>query len=140
MNLRTISIWTTAVMWLLTVVLLTLSFFYDLPKDNLDESITMVIKGLPIVFMFSGCPLIGSLIITVSLKYRMPILMLFVSTIVYGFLYILIAFIIFSVRVGDVCGMLLNVGILSLPIMIPVWIIALVIDYHKKNPLTPSEP
>jgi len=127
-------------MWLLTVVLLTLSFFYDLPKDNLDESITMVIKGLPIVFMFSGCPLIGSLIITVSLKYRMPILMLFVSTIVYGFLYILIAFIIFSVRVGDVCGMLLNVGILSLPIMIPVWIIALVIDYHKKNPLTPSEP
>ena len=127
-------------MLLLTVVLLTLSFFYDLPKDNLDESITMVIKGLPIVFMFSGCPLIGSLIIAVSLKYRMPILMLFVSTIVYGFLYILIAFIIFSVRVGDVCGMLLNVGILSLPIMIPVWIIALVIDYHKKNPLTPSEP
>jgi len=129
-------------MLLSIVVLLTLSFFYDLPKDNLDESITMVIKGLPIVFMFSGCPLIGSLIIAMTLKYRVPIFILFVSTIVYGFLYIIVAFIIFSVRVGDVCGMLLNVGILSLPIMIPVWIATLLLDrqYRKKTPSTPSEP
>ena len=142
MKLRTATIWTTGLMLLLTAAITIIFFFHDLPKDDLDRFITLTIKGLPIVIMFSGCPLFLAWIIAMSLKCAIPTLILFISTIVYGVLYVSVTFSILMFYDHEGTGILLNVGILSLTVLLPLWIAAWIVElrHRKKNQPTPTKP
>ena len=127
MNLRIVTIWTTGSMLLLTIATATISFFHELPKDDLDRFITLTIKGLWIVLMCSSCPLIYSWILAITLKNSKSTFILFVSTIMYGILYVSAVF--FILMLGhEETGILLNVGILSFPVMVPIWIMAIMLN------------
>jgi hypothetical protein len=136
MNLRNVTIWTTGMLLLLTVVTATISFFHDLPKDDLDRFIVLTIKALPICLMCSGCPLFGSWVIAIILKHNKSIFILFVPTIVYGVLYVSAAFLIFNLETDILLkrtSMLLQVGFLSIPVMIPIWILAIVVELRHRG-------
>ena len=134
MNLRTVTIWTTGLMLLLTVATATISFFHELPKDDLDRFIVLTIKGLPLALMCSSCPLIYSWILAIALKNSKSTFILFVSTIMYGVLYVSAAFLILMFYDYERTGILLNVGILSFPVMVPIWFMAIMLNrrYTKK--------
>jgi hypothetical protein len=98
------------------------------------------IRFIMLLWFFSGFPLIVSFILTLTLKYRTSTKILFVSTIAYG---IWFAYVFCAVFLsGETCGMQFLVfgwvGPFSLPVMIPAWIAAYVVEVRQREPEQPE--
>ena len=131
MNLHTITIWTTGAMLILTLVVPT-------HKLALGASVYYVVDNIVldtlILWLFSGSPLFISFVITLKSKRKTSSGILLVTTIIYVFLYAYAMHQLFYVYLGGLA--LLVVGIVSLPVMIPAWITALLLNqyYATKTP------
>ena len=149
MNLRTITIWTTALMLIVAIF----APFLNLGRNfggfaQLPIPIEMIIPtifgrliislGMAIFFLLlTGSPLVVSLIIARKLKpFIVPNFILLVSTIVYAMLFS------YWWSLATDGGSCMN-GIFvcyiapsSLPVMIPVWIIAVVLNRHYVKKVT----
>ena len=90
-----------------------------------------------VAWIFSGTPLVISLIITASVKSRDSLLILLVSSIAYSiwFVYMWHEFTIGIKGCGLAALILFGIGPLSLPVMGPAWFFALVLnrDYAQKQ-------
>jgi len=136
MKLRNVTIWTTGLVLIVTVILPYLLICIDvIPFHGFDTIGTIIL-----IWGYSSLPLIISLVIAKRLKHDIPALLLLGSTFVYGLWY---AFAFYSFAVssaGLACLMIFAVGILSLPVMIPAWITALLLNsyYVKKSSTDPG--
>ncbi len=133
MNLRTATIGTTTVMLIGTVVapyiLLQVGVFQP---HGFAEDIGFA-TGL---WMFSGSPLLVSLVLALKLKYDPSTVVLLVSTIAYGAWYIMVCYASFDGYLGIL--VLYAVGILSLPVMIPAWVSAGFMEWKAKSNTRPG--
>ena len=130
MKLRTVTIWTTGLMLLLTTAVPVLLFLggYLQTGDGMMASIVIAV----LLWSFSAPPLIVSLMMAWKLKEGMPSVVILVTTIAYGVLY--------------VCGWCVQwfmtsrdtgiwfLGVLVLPVMIPVWIVVLILNASLPDP------
>ena len=131
MNLRNITIWMTAVLlFLVTLQPMALLFGGFLRSDGgLGIGIAVVL------WLLSGPPLLISLLIALKAKSRISAAILLIATIIYGIAYSggwCVQYFLTSQDVG-----IWALGILSLPVMIPVWIAALKLNGHDARQ---SEP
>ena len=143
MNLRNVTIWTTGVILFLTQVVATHRFVLN---ANVYYVIDNIILDTLILWLFSGSPLLISFVIAMKSKHNTSSSILLVATIIYVFLYAYAMYQLFYAYLGGLA--LLAVGIVSLPVMIPAWIAALLLNryYATKTPdpgtaaSTPSSP
>jgi hypothetical protein len=148
MKLRTATIWTTWGMLLVTILApyLAPAQNWEFGFQHTKISAMMII---PVIFyrlvssllaamfflLLTGSPLVVSLILAKKLKpFVIPSLLLFVSTIAYGIWFVSI----WSQATDDLCCMsgifVLYIVPSSLPVMIPVWVLALVVNsYYTKK-------
>ena len=129
MNLRNVTIWTMGVM--LIVATVGAFIFSFLVIGFVDDLIIYPLP--PLIWLLTGLPLLISCIIEKKLKHNMSFCVLLVSTVIYGVLYVLVWYLSFFVDLRY--GFLFVVGF---PLMIPVWIAALVVnrrDATKQKPL-----
>ena len=134
MNLRTVTIWTTGLALFLTMVLPIRCFW-------VGEGITFCL----LLWLFSGSPLVVSLVIACKLKFVFgdklepavaPNLVLLFSTIAYAIWYAYMLYCVFTSCDGLAVFGLFGIAIFSLPVMFPVWIIALILDAYRPHPGT----
>ena len=130
MNLRTATILATAVMLFLTTAMPVLLFLGGFLRTGDGRMASIVIAAL--LWLFSAPPLIVSLMMAWKLKEGMPSVVILVTTIAYGVLY--------------VCGWCVQwfmtsrdtgiwfLGVLVLPVMIPVWIVVLILNASLPDP------
>ena len=128
MNLRTVTIWTTAVMMLATIVAPCIFCVFHPPRTS-QHIVTLAFLWFTSIF-----PLVVSLVLAITLRYHISSIILLVSTIAYGIWYASALPTLFFEYLGVV--ILLYLGILSLPVMIPAWIAALLLNryYVTKTP------
>jgi len=127
MNLRTITILTTGVMLAATFIVPCI-----LSITVPDQSIVILATFL-ILWFTSGSPLAVSFILAIKTRYYISSIILFVTTIVYSIWYACLLPTVFDGYLGSI--VLLFIGILSLPVMIPAWITVLLLNlrYVKKD-------
>ena len=140
MNLRTITIWATGLILIAAIVL---------PVAVMACSVYAVHDRFQVIFsswIFSSTPLLVSLVLAAKLRYRIPIAILLASTIAYAIwlavtLFPVCQFIMTSGQDGPAGMALFIVGLVALPIMIPIWITAIVLNrrYTKKATI-PTQP
>ena len=124
MNLRNVTIWTTGVLLLLITALpIALLFGGFLRSDG-----RLGIGIAAVLWLLSGPPLLISLLISLKTRSRISAAILLVATIIYGIAYS-----------GGWCAQyfltyqdigIWALGILSLPVMLPAWIIAVLLNWH----------
>ena len=138
MNIRTVTIWTTGLMLFLTTATPALLFFGGFLRTGDGIIASVVIAAL--LWLFSAPPLIVSFVIARNLKCNMPTVIILVTTILYGTSYICGWCIQWFITPRDTGIWFL--GVLALPVMIPAWITAYIVDwrYRKKHPTIPPEP
>ena len=97
--------------------------------------IFIVIFGL---WLLSGSPLLVSFIISKKLRYTAPAIILLGSTILYAVWYAFILYLTFYAK--DLTLTIVVVGLFSLPVLIPAWIVALLLNayYVKKSSTDPG--
>jgi hypothetical protein len=134
MNLRNVTIWTTAllIIWTLFVPAYLMFTVQEWRSDA------------ALLWLFFGLPLVVSFILSVALKYKTSTKILFVLTIVYGIWFAFIFCVVFLSFLEDPCGMqfllFCIVGPLALPVMIPAWISAIVHEVrHRKRVQTETQ-
>jgi len=134
MNLRSISIWTTGVMLIVTVAVPTLLIF----GITLGHHIRMIEAEFAVLLWFaSSTPLLISYFVSRNLQYALSTLILLFSTIVYSIAYAWVLYLAFFID-GMMLILLLYIGVASLSVMIPAWITALVIEIrHRKKQTEP---
>ena len=120
MNLRTVTIWTTAVMMIGTSVVPWLLCVFH-PPLLWDYQIL-------IVWSISGLPLVISLLYAIILRYHVSSIILLIITIAYSILYVCTLPTAFGAYLGPFA--LVVLGVLSLPVMTPAWIAAWLLDWH----------
>ena len=125
MNLRAVTIWTTGITFFLTSLL---------PAWLIcvtgEPALTFIIASL--FWFFSSAPSLVSLGIACCLKSDRSLKVILGATIVYVLLYI-IGLSLFFTGLTEDGTWLVVVGILFLPTMIPVWIIALVLNVPPRK-------
>ena len=100
-----------------------------------DDEVFTVILVAALLWFFSSFPLLIAYFVSKNLQYKIPITILLCSTVAYGIAY-----------VGALCHDDIRdfavIGFTSLPVLLPLWITALVIEwrFRKKNQPAPSEP
>ena len=122
MNLRNVAIWTTGVMLVGTTVLpLWIASFES--KD--------IFSAFGIIWLLSGSPILISFVLAKTLERTISTIILLCSTITYAIWYVYwLHFIFFSGQ--DLAMMvILFIGIWSLPVMLPAWIVAYVLNLAK---------
>jgi len=146
MTLRTVTIWTTGAMLIGTIIapyiaspfVYGLSIYGDIGSPAIPILIMpfiIILRGL-FLWLFSGSTLGVSFIIAVKLKHAIPLFILLVSTVVYGFWYV---YWWNMAMTGGSCmdGMfVLYIVPGSLLFLIPTWVITLLLDsrYVTKTP------
>ena len=92
------------------------------------------------IWLWTVWPLVVSLCIAKTLKYRISAVILFVPTIVYCILYIISFCMMSKNPYGYGAIGFVFISILSLPMMLPAWVIALVLNLHytKKSTSNPG--
>jgi len=135
MNLRTISI------GLSSSVLLGIICFgiYIGPRDNIIDFIFAPF----FVLLVAGFPPIVSMSLSARSKNSISQMILMTTSLLYGIWFAYVANNAFYVHVTSTSAIIiLFVGIYFLPVSLPLWITAYVIEilYRKKNPNTPAEP
>jgi len=130
MRLRTVTIWTTGLMVVVPMIVPTIWFLFFSGKNFRDANvIDTIISECMLLWCFSGPPLVVSFIIAMILKNNSSSLILLVSTVAYGIWYFYLLH--FALTAGYLAVIALAyVGIFSLPVMIPVWIIVLLLNRH----------
>jgi hypothetical protein len=132
MNLRKVTIWTTGVMLIATLIL-PCRFFTIAPVQSFGT-----MQTFSFVWLTSGSPLVVSFILAKVLKYHISSIIILASTIAYSIWYICVLPTVFFEDFGVL--VLLCVAILSLPVMIPAWIAAIVIEIrHRRKNVQKSE-
>ena len=138
MNLRNVTIWTTGVMMILVAIvpagLIALLGYGDAIVSSL------------ILWLFSGTPLLVSFALAVKLEYKISTIILLLSAIAYGLWFVQIASnvvsMVSSTHLNCNCGLellfFLTIGPLSLPVMLPVWITALVLNWRYAQKQEPQ--
>ena len=143
MTLRTVTIWTTGVVLLLTILVPIVLFCYAsynlIVSERLDQLGSVVYLFL--LWFSSTFPLVASYFIARYLKMGISLAVILGSTIVYALVYVHGLYIMFFVN-GMMFFWVMFTGMLLLPAMIPVWFVACTVDwrYRKKNQPTPPEP
>ena len=131
MNLRNTTIWTTGVL----LLLITAQPAALLLGGFLRSDGGLGIGIAAVLWLLSGPPLLISLIIALKARSHISAAILLVVTIIYGVAYSggwCVQYFLTSQDTG-----IWALGILSLPVMIPAWIAALVLDRHHAKQ---SEP
>ena len=91
------------------------------------------VNAAVLFWLASGTPLLVSYFVSRNLRYAAAHLLLFFSTIAYSIAYVLVLYLAFFVD-GMMLILLLYIGVVSLPVMIPTWITAYIVDWrHRKN-------
>ena len=138
MNLRNVTIWATAVMMLL-VLLVPAGILYYMGLSATDIIIVPLL-----IWPFSGTPLLASFLLARKLKHTISTVILLFSTLAYS-----VWFAIMTAPIAmDTCGcavfVFFVIGPLSLPIMIPAWIVVRRLNKTTPDPgtaaSTPSSP
>ena len=114
MTARDITIWTTFVLLLLTLVA-------SAPVKDSDFFLFSL-------WFYSSWPLLISFVIAKRLKDDAPAFLLLASTIVYGIWYAYALYQALTAYLGVL--LLVYAGVMSLPVMIPVWIIVLLMNAY----------
>ena len=148
MNLRNMTIWTTGLLMLVPLVMPVVFMFPSWGVEDVEDLINVPI----LCWLFSGTPLLCSLVLAKKLKYRISTVILLFTTIIYGISFVAMSLHVYSAISAGGCGCgvirLFLVGPLSLPVMIPAWMTAILLDNHyaTKTPdpgtaaSTPSSP
>ena len=137
MNLRNVTIWTTGVMLVLTLLIpVGVIAYAEVFNHNIDFYHNTDIVWL--TWLLSGTPLLVSFILAIKLKHKVSSVILLVSTIVYA-----IWFTFLSIAISmDTCGcaalVFFLIGPLSLPVMLPVWITALILNWQRARKQEPQ--
>ena len=133
MNLRNVTIGTTAVVLFLTTAVPVLLFCGGFLRSGNDGTMASIVIAT-LLWLFSAPLLIVSLIVALKLKYNSPVVVILVTTIVYGMIYVFGWSVQWFVTSRDTGIWFL--GVLSLPVMFPAWIAALWLNsyYVKKTP------
>lgn len=113
-HLRTITIWMTGAMLMATVIIPCLLWM----TAPIQSSGTLATFSF--VWFTSGSPLIVSFILAIKTRYYISSIILFVTTIAYSICYACALPTVFDGYLGSL--ILLFIGGLSLPVMIPAWI------------------
>ena len=122
MNLRNVTIWTTGLALIGTII-----FPYLLDDVSLfHPRIFEIIFSATLIWLLSGSPLLVSFVLAIMLRDKNSSDILLASTIFYGICYGLACCVALFEFMGTI--LLLGIGIMSLPVMIPVWVIAYVSD------------
>ena len=130
MNLRSVTIWTTGVALIGTIV-----FPYLLGDVSLFHPLLFeIILSCTLIWLLSGSPLLVSFFLAIMLRHKTSSEILLASTIFYGICYSLACCVALFEFMGTI--LLLGIGIMSLPVMIPVWISALRANAYN-TPKTP---
>ena len=145
MNLRTITIWTTGLMIIVTFVVPSFCVFVTEGARTNFSTITMsaitifnILYGMTLLWWFSGSPMAVSFIIARKLKYDTPIFILFVSTIAYCFLFVYSQFQYLAATGGCMSALWLLTPFSSLFWLIPVWITAIMLNRRYAKKITAS--
>ena len=134
MSLRTITIGITGVVLLAPMVVPAIMLFnvdHNSGHWNIGELLSLAVcRGL-IFWLFGGLPLLVSLFLAIKLKHSSSSVILFISTMAYGVWYATVCSVCFDGYLGPV--LLVFVGVLSLPVMLPLWSIALYLEGHART-------
>ena len=143
MKLRTVTIWTNWLLLLVTVIT-PLVYFHAYEFRMSEFTIKRLLAEVYIfliIWVFTSSPLVISCGISSALKHPVSLVILLISTIVYGFWFIFGWYLVFV----HYCGLgshgisLFYIAPSSLYWMIPAWILAWKINsYHVKK--TPANP
>ena len=136
MNLRSITIWMSAVMLVMSFVV-SAGYMFTVIVSILGISYTVHAIGCSLLYWcFTAYPFAITYFTTKKLKYVCSIAILLVPTIAYANGYFFFLYYLFFIENSDY-SLMLGITILSLPVMIPAWISATVLNrYHAKQ----SEP
>ena len=136
MNLRTVTIWTTATMLIVTIAI-AMSVVYDkavVHHSFRSKGMGEIVWLACAVWLFTGLLSAISFVIACKLKHTRPVSIILVSTMIYGIFY----------GWGFMCMesefaplSLVAANICSLPIMIPAWIFALLLN-RRYVTITPN--
>ena len=147
MNLRNVTIGTTGVMMVGTIFtpcIYDICFFVFLPFLRVPMAVSgwmdILFFCVP-VWLFSSTPMLVSFMIARTVNLRiLSNLILLVTAIAYGIFYVLmLSFVIPDISPeAPAVVMFMAFGILSLPVMIPAWIIALVLNRHYPKQSEPQ--
>jgi len=130
------TIWTTGLMLILTFVVSTCLTFSAWGKAPID-TLFGAVRCLLFFFLITGSPMFVSYFVSKNVKYAIPIFILFVSTVAYAIVYVWWAYRAVFFGGWDIPA-LLGICIMLLLLMIPVWIIAVVIEIrHRKKQAEP---
>ena len=137
MNLRNVTIWTTGMLMLMPLIIPAVFMFPSWGSENVEDLI-----NVPIVcWIFSGTPLFFSLVLVKKLEHKISTAVLLLATTAYGIWFAFVSLQVSSAISAGECGCIVMrlfiVGPLSLPVMLPVWTIALVTNRYR---VKPSEP
>ena len=93
-----------------------------------------------LLWLFSGAPLLVSFVAAKFIETRISIVILLLSTVAYGFLYASVWYEYHTSIDGLAIFGIFGFCILSLPMLIPAWIIVLILDsyYAKKSATDPG--
>jgi len=140
MNLRNVTIWTTGVMTAVSIAMPIVfwSYFFWRMEELGDVNKLFSLQGLIALglwWLFSGSPLLVSFLIAFLIKKRISIIVLLVATTVYGILFACVWGLMFIFPAPIVMILACGIGIATLPLMLPAWITAYVLDrnYAKKQ-------
>ena len=138
MNLRNVTIWTTGVMMVLTLLIpVGVVACGGIFNHNIDFYHNIDIVWL--AWLLSGTPLLVSFILVITLKHKNSTVILLFSTIAYGAWFVYWSVVV-GIHIGWDCYAHIGfyvIGPFSLPIMLPAWITALILNwrYAKKQEL-----
>jgi len=124
MKLRAVTIWTTGVMLIAAVS--PVLFFLATGRDFFDD------VDATVLLILAGSTLFVSFIVSLNLKYEFPAAILLVSTTVYCVVYVLVLLQTIFIET-EAFLLLFLIGIAWFPVMIPVWIITLVLEFAKRQ-------
>ena len=136
MKLRTVTLWLAGLTLLLTMLIPTQLVYFAL-IGHLRISVFVALIALTFWFL-SSLPPVVSFFIARKLEYTLPAGIILCLTLVYAGVYLNGLYRCF-VGSGTVLEALF-IGVLLLPVMIPAWIVALVLDlsYAKKSATVPG--
>jgi len=130
MSLRTVTIWTIRLMLDGSVIVPTLLVFAAMFGVGLwkNNEVFTVILDATLLWFFSSFPLLVAYFVSKNLQCKIPITILLCSAVAYGIAYV-------GALCHDDIRYFVVIGFMSLPVLLPLWIIAFVIDWRcrKKN-------
>ena len=133
MNLRSVTIWTTGVMMVLPIVApVGGSYFAYLDGMNNDVNIVFGFTVGILHFIFGCPPFVISFVLAKKLKNNVSAGIILISTIAWGVWYVVYWWEGASWSASTLVVVFFGATILSLPVMLPAWITALILNWHYR--------